>query len=141
MLVFTKRSLVAACVAGSILTLAFGFVQYAQGCHGMGGRSGMGGYATGGMGGGYGGAMSGTTNASDVTQTPVAAASKFAIQNDPATALAYKNDLQLTDDQVQRLQTMLASGQKRAGIILTAAQKKTLQQLLGLGTSHARNRS
>jgi hypothetical protein len=51
--------------------------------------------------------------------------------NDPATALANTDNLDLTSDQVQRLQKMARSGSKHAGLILTADQKKKLHQLVG----------
>ncbi|MGA2063661.1 MAG: hypothetical protein ABSG86_01765 [Thermoguttaceae bacterium] len=53
-------------------------------------------------------------------------------QNDPAAVLARFDDLSLTDDQVRRLEKMVKSGSKHAGLLLTKEQKKKLRELAGI---------
>lgn len=50
-------------------------------------------------------------------------------QDDPATVLAHKDALALTEDQVQRLEQMRAQGKHRAGRMLTAGQKRKFREL------------
>jgi hypothetical protein len=103
----------------------------------MGGGPMGGGFGGGGLGGGggpmFGGPMGGgamgggwTTNGATGSQSNTASQ-----LNDPATALANTNNLDLTSDQVQRLEKMASSGTKHAGLILTAEQRKKLRELVG----------
>ncbi|MGD0899509.1 MAG: hypothetical protein ABR915_16880 [Thermoguttaceae bacterium] len=90
----------------------------------------------GGMGGGYGGGMggypmSGMGSQAYPGQQQGMTGSTTVNQNDPATVLAHTDDLNLTDNQVQRLEKMLNSGNKHATVILTSAQKKKLKELVG----------
>jgi hypothetical protein len=50
--------------------------------------------------------------------------------NNPATALANGDVLDLTADQVKRLEKMAASGKQHAALVLTTAQKKALAQII-----------
>jgi hypothetical protein len=91
---------------------------------GMGGGPGM----MGGMGGGPGmmggmgqgqGMMNGKPRNSRIDQ------------NDPQALLALKDDLALTQKQVQSLEKMAKAGRKQAAQVLTKEQKKKLQELAG----------
>lgn len=49
--------------------------------------------------------------------------------HDPAALLALKDQLELTDEQTNRLQAILAQARQQAGQVLTAEQKAQLQSL------------
>jgi hypothetical protein len=78
---------------------------------------------------GYGG-MSSQSGQSQSSQPQVSTG--VASVNDPANLLAHQDDLNLTQDQMQRLQKMVAFGKtKHATVILTQEQRKTLKGLSG----------
>jgi hypothetical protein len=52
--------------------------------------------------------------------------------NNPVTALAHEEDLNLTSDQVLRLEKMASSGKQHAAPVLTKVQQKKLAEILGL---------
>ena len=115
-----------------------GMGGYPMGGMGGGYGGGMGGYPMSGMGGGYGGGMSGMGPSMGGMGSQFYPSQQQGMmggtnvnQNDPATVLAYTDDLNLTDNQVQRLEKMLNSGNKHATVILTSAQKKKLKELVG----------
>jgi hypothetical protein len=122
------RSLLgAAWVGGWVLALALVVGTHAQAC-GHHGHGGYGGYPYGYGGSGYGGYPAAQYAGGSQQGT---AASASLSQNDPSVALAHQDDLNLTNDQVQRLQKMAKFGTKHAGLLLTGEQKRKLHDLLG----------
>ncbi len=123
MLAFTKRLRSVAYIAIGVLMLTLGQSTTVQGCHG--GRGGMsGGYP--GSGNSYG---TGSQNYSSPQQSQTS--SPTASLNNPATVLAYEGDLNLTSKQVQALERMANSGKQHAALVLTAAQRRQLADLVG----------
>jgi len=126
-----KRLLQTASVGACMLLLALGpTLLHAQGpsqrpgmMGGMHGRPGMGGMGGGpGMMGGMGqgqGMMGGMASNSRIDQ------------NDPQALLALKDEIALTQKQVQALEKMAKAGRKQAAQVLTKEQKKKLQELAG----------
>ena len=86
---------------------------------------GMGGGYMGGMGqsngtrGGCRGQGQSSTGAQNSSPQQAVTTSTNTSVNDPATVLAHQNDLNLTSQQVQRLEKMLSSGKQRASLVLT----------------------
>ncbi len=77
------------------------------------------------------GGPSGDSPDSAGQQPGVTGSTSFSI-NDPAAVLARFDDLNLTIDQVRRLEKMVKSGNKHAAMLLTREQKKTLRELAGI---------
>ncbi len=110
-------------IAIGALTFVLGASTNVQGCHGGGG-----GYSRGG--GGYPGQGPNGTGSQNYPSAQLASMGSASVNN-PVTALAHDDDLNLTSDQVQRLEKMVSSGKQRASLVLTKVQKKKLAEIVG----------